>query len=126
MSQVMDQLPGFVRLRGCFILNEKQPIEIRNAWVEYEKKRGSSYFPHPKDYPSSQWFLILEMADAGTELGKYAIKDDAEVWDIILSIIVALAIGEQEVEFEVSISRQNQHPLLIIQSIGICMKEMFV
>ena len=122
LLQRMQRVPGFVAFRGACVLRGAMPARLGELWAEFQ--RGSTRTVASRDprgkkaYPSTQLWLLIEMADAGRSLeaGEYEPpskdgprrRDDVgprllevrRTWDIWWQVVKAVAKAEVYAEFE--------------------------
>lgn len=101
IMDIMAEIPGFLEFKACHIMEGKLPNQVVQAFDLYSDEKGTE-FPHPKAYQKDQLFMALELGDAGIDLENYKITTLAQLWDIVLGVIIALAAGEGEFGFEVN------------------------
>lgn len=103
IMSTLTEVPGFVTFKEAHLVRGKPPGAIV---VAYEKFRNGtsthSSFPHPKNFTDHSIFLALELGDAGLVLENFAVTQIDQVWDIFLSVVVALCRAEVTYQFEVS------------------------
>ena len=98
----MAEVPGFVKFKELYIVQGIPTKALANAYEQYIIPKRSSIFPHPKTYNEDSAFLVLELGDAGCVLDDISLENIDQVWDILLSTIMALGRAEESFQFEVS------------------------
>jgi serine/threonine-protein kinase haspin len=107
IMNALTVVPGFVRFKDAHLVQGKPPVAIARAFEEFEndkkgkKKAEASWFPLPSSYIDESTFLVIELGDAGLALENIEIKDIDQVWDVFISVVMALSRGELANEFEV-------------------------
>ncbi len=113
----LDELPGFVQFRKAEILRGKMPAALVNASARFDyyqrKDEKSNWWKRACDNKTQLW-LFVEMSDAGSDL-EHVLTGKAQlargliyhghltlthVRDIFWQVASALALAEQEFEFE--------------------------
>ncbi|ESZ93233.1 hypothetical protein SBOR_6389 [Sclerotinia borealis F-4128] len=100
LMNALTEIPGFVKFKDAHIVEGKPPTAFVKAYEGHLNAGGESYFPHPNKISKHAVFLAIELGDAGHVLEKYSIKNVDQLWDIFLSVVIALARAEIEYEFE--------------------------
>lgn len=109
VMDVMSDLDGFLELKDAYLV-EGKPYEMASPHTQFRRSKEEAdpniewYFPHPLSYQKETMFLVMEMADAGQDLGSFEISGFVQIFDIFLQIAIALDAGERYFEFEVRIS----------------------
>ena len=121
----LSGITGFTDFRRAMLLRGQLPQAFRTACKAFEKEAREKGDPNQDNersqrlnYPKKQIWLFIEMGDAGEELEKIlyegfknmpmvsrTIPQEAclkvrQTRDIFYSIVEALALGEQEAQFE--------------------------
>ncbi|KAH8594868.1 hypothetical protein B0O99DRAFT_512891 [Bisporella sp. PMI_857] len=97
----MTVIPGFVSFREAYIIKGKtiepmiKAVELFNTIYQ-----EASIFEHPDFYTDDSIFLVIELANAGVILDSIQIFNPAMVWDVLIAVIIILARGEAQNEFE--------------------------
>ena len=117
----MSESPGFVQFRSAHVLKGKLPSFLMDIFHEWDKDHPKE--KTPSEHRDSQFWLLIEMSDAGTDLatllreafpdGTYLNKEEKgarltlyQAWDIFWSVAEALAHAEMNAEFE----HRDLHP----------------
>lgn len=103
ISALMDEFPGFLRMRAVFLVDGHYPPALYKAYLDYKLTHGKCYNPDPTDprsYPSDQVWAILEMEYAGIELEKLQKPTLPEIYDIFWTVAFSLGRAEEQVSFE--------------------------
>lgn len=113
----LDEVPGYVQFRKAEIVQGKLPAALVNASARFDNSQDesekSTWWTKACDNASQLW-LFLEMSDAGFDLdtvlgGKAQLRHGivnhghltvTQVRDIFWQVASALALAEQEFEFE--------------------------
>ncbi|KAF2716299.1 hypothetical protein K431DRAFT_289525 [Polychaeton citri CBS 116435] len=112
LLQRMASTPGFTNFRDLRILRGKPNKVFADAYKQFNaaqeaKDKEMSIFPDPAKknaYREEQLWAVIEMQDAGTDLerlvedGQFA--DIWHIWDAFWQVVLALAKGEEEAEYE--------------------------
>ena len=102
---IMNELTvvhGFVVYKEAHLIRGKPLPQIKQAWDAWaETSDNPSYFPDPESFGPTSTFLVIELGDAGKELDHEPMKHIEQVWDVLLSVIIALARAEESNQFEV-------------------------
>jgi serine/threonine-protein kinase haspin len=118
----MTEIPGFTNYRALHILQGRPSQPFIQAWKEWNKARRKgekSEFPDPgrkASYDEDQYWAVIEMQDAGTDVERLlevqvkekddrvedgtAIRSIWATWDIFWQTVLAVAKGESEARFE--------------------------
>lgn len=112
LLQRLSDIPGFTNFRDLRVLQGRPPGPFADAFQAFNKaqkaaKKELSIFPDPakkSSYSKNQLWAVIEMQDAGTDLEKLVAQGISSniwvVWDIFWQVVLALAKGEEEAEFE--------------------------
>lgn len=103
ISSLMDEFPGFLRMRTVFLAEGHYPSVIHQAYLDYKRDHEKCYNPDPtdlKNYPSNQVWAILEMEYAGEELEKLQSPTLHQLYDIFWTVAFSLGRAEEQVKFE--------------------------
>jgi serine/threonine-protein kinase haspin len=103
IMDLMADIPGFLEFKEAWVIEGQPSPQIIAAFEKFEAVHTSD-FTHPAKYPKDQVFLALELGDAGVDIEHYKISTLSQVWDVFLKVTAALAIGEREYAFEVSLA----------------------
>lgn len=102
IMNALTELPGYVKFKDAHLIQGKSTKLFKNAYKAHENKsKHGSFFPSPLTYTDDSVFLAIELGDAGTVLDEFKLETIDQVWDILLGVIMALAKGEADFEFEV-------------------------
>lgn len=121
----LSGIKGFTDFRRAMLLRGQLPLAFRSACKAFEKEAREKVDPNDEyerslrlNYPKQQIWLFIEMGDAGEELEKILLEgfknkprisrnhpQEAcltvrQTRDIFYSTVEALALGEQEAQFE--------------------------
>lgn len=99
IMNMMADLDGFVEFKEAHIIEGKPPKALADAFDTFANEK-ETFFPKPSSYPRGQLFLALELEDAGTDVEHFETTTAAQLWDIFLGVVTALATGEQAFGFE--------------------------
>jgi serine/threonine-protein kinase haspin len=112
LLQRLSDIPGFTNFRDLRVLRGRPPAPFATAFTAFNEaqkaaKKELSIFPDPAkkaSYSKDQLWAVIEMQDAGTDLEKLVAQGISSniwvVWDIFWQVVLALAKGEEEAEFE--------------------------
>lgn len=112
LLQRLSDIPGFTNFRDLRVLKGRPPAPFAKAFTAFNDaqkaaKKELSIFPDPAkkaSYSKDQLWAVIEMQDAGTDLEKLVAQGISSniwvVWDIFWQVVLALAKGEEEAEFE--------------------------
>jgi serine/threonine-protein kinase haspin len=112
LLQRLSDIPGFTNFRDLRVLKGRPPAPFATAFTAFNDaqkaaKKELSIFPDPAkktSYSKDQLWAVIEMQDAGTDLEKLVAQGISSniwvVWDIFWQVVLALAKGEEEAEFE--------------------------
>ncbi|KAL9618672.1 MAG: hypothetical protein Q9160_006639 [Pyrenula sp. 1 TL-2023] len=103
ISSLMDEFPGFLRMRTVFLVEGHYPSIIYQAYLDYKRDHEKCYNPDPtdpKNYPNNQVWAILEMEYAGEELEKLESPTLHEMYNIFWTVAFSLGRAEEQVKFE--------------------------
>jgi serine/threonine-protein kinase haspin len=112
LLQRLSDIPGFTNFRDLRVLKGRLPAPFAAAFTAFNEsqkaaKKELSIFPDPAkkaSYSKDQLWAVIEMQDAGTDLEKLVAEGISSniwvVWDIFWQVVLALAKGEEEAEFE--------------------------
>ncbi|KAJ9116951.1 hypothetical protein QFC22_004609 [Naganishia vaughanmartiniae] len=93
---------GFVNLRGAHIVQGVYPDVLLECWDTYDQAKGSDN-TRPDCLPRDQYYAILFLDNAGTDLESYQF-DKACGWrqavDVLWQLADALSAAEEKAEFE--------------------------
>ena len=119
----MQALRGFVEFRSARVLQGNLPDQLRELNKEWLEAHNEDPDKLPRSWPSEQFWLFIEMSDAGTDL-ETVLKDGfpdgtflnklkqgsrltiMQAWDIFWGTTEALARGEAMAAFE----HRDLHP----------------
>lgn len=99
IMNTMADLDGYVEFKEAHIIEGRPPKALIEAFDAFASEK-ETFFPKPSSYQKGQLFLALELGDAGTDVEHFEIKTTAQLWDIFLGVVAALATGEQAFGFE--------------------------
>ncbi|KAL1585157.1 hypothetical protein WHR41_06501 [Cladosporium halotolerans] len=112
LLQRLSDIPGFTNFRDLRVLKGSPPPPFASAFKAFNAaqkaaKKELSIFPDPAkkaSYSPDQLWAVIEMQDAGTDLEKLVTQGVSSsiwvVWDVFWQVVLALAKGEGEAEFE--------------------------
>ena len=112
LLQRLSDIPGFTNFRDLRVLRGRPPGPFAEAFQAFNAAQKAankelSIFPDPAkkaSYSKDQLWAVIEMQDAGTDLEKLVAQGVSNsiwvVWDIFWQVVLALAKGEEEAEFE--------------------------
>ena len=102
IMSAMTEVPGFVKFKEAYLVQGKPTKALVKSYEDYINPKRYSTFPRPDMYTEDSTFLVLELGDAGCVLDEMTIEGIEQVWDILLSTIMALGRAEESFQFEVS------------------------
>ncbi|KAJ3335911.1 hypothetical protein HDU93_004082 [Gonapodya sp. JEL0774] len=92
---------GFVRLRRAFVTNREGLGEwFVEEWKRYKKEKGS-FRTNPATFSPSHPFLCMLLDHAGVNMTEFTFPSWPAVESAIVQVVGAVAMAEEEVEFEV-------------------------
>ena len=94
-----NQTSGFIRVNRICAFKGKYPAELLKKWDEWNKK-NKSWNDRPDFYAHDQLFLVFEFSEGGSDLEKFRFSSPADVMSVFRQTMLALAVGEAELEFE--------------------------
>lgn len=97
--QAVDGVPGHPQFREVTILSGRMPQVFMQAWKEYQK--GKKREEKVSKFKKAELWAVLEMDDAGVELGERPMQSIYQVIDIFWGVAMALAAAEKSNRFEV-------------------------
>lgn len=112
LLQRLSDIPGFTNFRDLRVLRGRPPGPFAEAFQAFNAAQKAadkelSIFPDPAkkaSYSKDQLWAVIEMQDAGTDLEKLVAQGVSSsiwvVWDLFWQVVLALAKGEEEAEFE--------------------------
>ncbi|RDL37447.1 uncharacterized protein BP5553_04880 [Venustampulla echinocandica] len=101
IMNALTELPGFVKFKDAHLIQGKSTKLFKHAYGAHERQsKDGSFFPNPLTYTDDSVFLAIELGDAGTVLEEFKLETIDQVWDVLLGVIMALAKGEADFEFE--------------------------
>ncbi|KAL2124360.1 hypothetical protein VTJ04DRAFT_725 [Mycothermus thermophilus] len=106
MAEWLADIPGFLAYKGRYLVRGKATKELvaaHQVFQRREKRRDPGrlqWYPSPTRYLEETEFLVMEVADAGKPLEDVEVRTVEEVWDVLLMTALALARGEDVLEFE--------------------------
>ncbi|TMW53341.1 hypothetical protein DOY81_001545 [Sarcophaga bullata] len=77
----------------------KYPRHLLKLWEDYDLENESEN-EHPKCFASNQQYIILELAFGGKDLESFQFKNAEQSFSALQQIILTLAVGENEYQFE--------------------------
>ncbi|KAJ9101743.1 hypothetical protein QFC21_003082 [Naganishia friedmannii] len=93
---------GFVNLRGAHIVQGVYPDVLLECWDTYDKTKGSDN-TRPDCLPQDQYYAILFLDNAGTDLESYRFGKACgwrQAVDVLWQIADALSAAEEKADFE--------------------------
>lgn len=100
IMNTMADLNGFVEFKEAHIIEGRPPVALQRAFDSFSMEH-ETFFPKPNTYHPGQLFVVLELGDAGTDVEHFKFTTTAQIWDLFLGVVTALASGEQAFAFEV-------------------------
>ncbi|KAL2271583.1 hypothetical protein VTJ83DRAFT_954 [Remersonia thermophila] len=106
MAEWLADIPGFLVYKARYLVRGRATRELtaaHQAFHRREKRRDPDrlqWYPSPTRYLEDTRFLVMEVADAGKPLEGFKAETIDQVWDILLLTALALARGEDVLEFE--------------------------
>lgn len=99
----MDEIHGFTRYRGVYVLEGKMNIRFIDAWRRWTSipsNESQTDASKPTTQGEKQVWAVVEMDDAGFELEKLGKLSMYQVYDIFWSLTLTLFHAEDVAEFE--------------------------
>ena len=85
---------------SAVVAQGQYPQVLLREWYKYDEERGSENYC-PDSYGDEQLFIVILLENGGQDLEHFDLRSWSEAREIFKQTAKALAIGEQEVEFEV-------------------------
>lgn len=99
--RALDSLHGFIRFRDVHVVQGRYPDSFVNAYVDFANNVRPSDTTNPAKFTDSQIHAIIDMDNAGTDLGSFeSLNNIFQVYDIFWATVIVLANGEKNAEFE--------------------------
>jgi serine/threonine-protein kinase haspin len=95
-----DPVSNFVQLEHCGVIQDLYHEELVRLWDQYDEIHQSENVD-PRDYASTQYYLILSMEYAGSDLeSTLLISNLKRVYSLVLQVIFSLCQAELLIGFE--------------------------
>ncbi|GFR82731.1 serine/threonine-protein kinase haspin-like [Elysia marginata] len=75
------------------------PLPLLQQWDEYAKRKKSEN-DRPDFFSNEQLFIVFEFAHGGCALESFKFQSQSEVYSVLRQVVFALAVAEQELQFE--------------------------
>ncbi|KAL1491946.1 hypothetical protein ABEB36_012462 [Hypothenemus hampei] len=98
-SRTDNQTSGFVEVTNIQCVQGKYPEALLNLWDLYKETKGSIN-ESPEIFEDDQLYLVLETNYAGCPVASFPFIHAAQAFSMFLQIAFALAIAEDELQFE--------------------------
>ncbi|GFH05573.1 protein kinase domain-containing protein, partial [Haematococcus lacustris] len=95
----VNQSSCFVETHQVGVCRGPYAKELVRAWHKWDKAHGSENDPVDGLQPS-QLYLVIAMADCGRDLEKAAVPGFDQARSLLAQVAMALAVGEEALEFE--------------------------
>ncbi|XP_070069190.1 serine/threonine-protein kinase haspin homolog isoform X2 [Drosophila takahashii] len=99
ITKEMSSLQGFANIRKVSTVKGKYPKHFITQWERYNNEKGSEN-DHPGLFEENQLFVVLELNFAGCDMSNFIFINSEQSYYALQQIILALAIGEEEYQFE--------------------------
>ncbi|KQS61772.1 uncharacterized protein Dere_GG26619 [Drosophila erecta] len=90
---------GFVNIHKVSLVKGKYPQHLIKLWEKYDEEKGSEN-DHPKLFGDNQLFVVLELKFGGSDMANFQFLNSEQSYYALQQIILALAVGEEEYQFE--------------------------
>ncbi|XP_065357235.1 serine/threonine-protein kinase haspin homolog [Calliphora vicina] len=90
---------GFVNIQRVRCTKGSYPPHLQKLWDEYDLEKESEN-DHPRCFTSNQQYIVLELAFSGQDLEGFQFKNAEQSFHALQQIILTLAVGESEYQFE--------------------------
>ncbi|KAH8391708.1 hypothetical protein KR009_001713, partial [Drosophila setifemur] len=90
---------GFAKLHQVSLVIGNYPQHLIKLWERYDDEKGSEN-DHPGIFGDNQLFIVLELEFAGSDMMNYKFTNAEQSYYALLQIILTLAVGEVECQFE--------------------------
>ncbi|KAH8298294.1 hypothetical protein KR059_004788, partial [Drosophila kikkawai] len=98
-ANAINSTAGFVNIHKTTLVSGKYPQHLVKLWEQYDAKNNSEN-EHPRVFGDKQLFLVLELEFAGNDMSNFTFTNAAQSYFMLQQIILTLAIGEEECQFE--------------------------
>lgn len=96
-----NMTPNFVEVKSVRLIQGRYPKKLLDAWDEYDREKVSeNERPGSDIFPADQLFVVFEFGDGGCDLESFKLCSVREAYSILGQVILALAVAEEELEFE--------------------------
>ncbi|KRK05671.1 uncharacterized protein Dyak_GE29181 [Drosophila yakuba] len=95
----INSTDGFVSIHKVSLVKGNYPQHFIKLWEKYDNEKGSEN-DHPRLFGENQLFVILELKFAGSDMANFQFLNSEQSYYALLQIILALAVGEEEYQFE--------------------------
>ncbi|KAK9354578.1 hypothetical protein V1523DRAFT_432373 [Lipomyces doorenjongii] len=99
ISKTLMEYDGFVKLINAHVVKGKYSDILLLLWDEFDKANGSEN-SRPDIYEDDQYYCIIILNNAGTDLEHFEVKSWREAAAIFWTVARSLANAEMFVEFE--------------------------
>uniref|UniRef100_A0AAR5PAR2 non-specific serine/threonine protein kinase n=2 Tax=Dendroctonus ponderosae TaxID=77166 RepID=A0AAR5PAR2_DENPD len=97
--QRANQTHAFIEVKSVRCVRGLYPEKLLDLWNDYKETKGSEN-DSPEIFDERQRFMVLETSYGGCDMEAFGFADAAQSYSIFLKIVLALAIAEEELEFE--------------------------
>jgi hypothetical protein len=98
--RALDSLHGMTRFRDVHVVIGRYPDSFVEAYVEFNKNVRTGDAPNPVKFTDTQLYAIVDMDDAGTDIGSLDSVSIFQAYDVFWGAVIVLANAEKEAEFE--------------------------
>ncbi|XP_023297390.2 serine/threonine-protein kinase haspin homolog isoform X1 [Lucilia cuprina] len=98
-NRIKNVTSGFVNLKKVRCIKGSYPAYLQKLWEEYDLEKESEN-DHPNCFTKDQQYIVLELAYSGRDLEGFQFKNAEQTFYALQQIILTLAVGENEFQFE--------------------------
>ncbi|CAD6192823.1 unnamed protein product [Caenorhabditis auriculariae] len=92
--------PNFITLTAINVVKGVYPPALLKAWDTFAKKEGTLN-DRPTEYTTAeQRFITFAYANGGRDLEKTQLKNEAQMFSVLVQLCLALSVAEKQLEFE--------------------------
>ncbi|KAK9469641.1 hypothetical protein V1512DRAFT_256731 [Lipomyces arxii] len=99
LSQTLMKFDGFAKVVGAHVVQGRYSQTLLDMWDEYDEHRGSEN-DRPDYYLDDQYFCIIALKNAGTDLEHFEVNSWIEATSIFWSVAESIAMAENSAKFE--------------------------
>ncbi|XP_066249106.1 serine/threonine-protein kinase haspin homolog [Euwallacea similis] len=95
----INQTSSFIEVKNIRCVQGRYPEELLELWNLYKESRGSIN-DSPEIFTDNQLYLILETSYGGCDMESFIFDNAAQAFSLFLQVAFALAVAEEELQFE--------------------------